>query len=451
MISNYRFLHTNGKDILILYLDFNYEFGGNDSKKKGLKEEISEYIRNNKINFHGGIITFVVGGVMIGNVIFNNNQFMNYKPFDNNDYVSNVIVNKIEKVKNEEIIDKSINILEKKEEKNVVNNKKEDSKKVEKKTQTVKANANTSKVVETNINNDNSNNKEVQVNEKEASNEIKEETLKVEDIQDNKTYINLQRKNGSLQKIELEEYIVGVVGAEMPALFNIEALKAQAIIARTYALKAKAKGRTLKDNESNQSYKTNEELQVLWGGNYNSYYTKVKMAVNETEGMVLTYNGNYIEAVYHSTSNGMTESSVNVWGNYYPYLVSVSSKYDNFNVSFSVSREISYQELTNKLGFYINKETIIELNGKTSGNRVESVKIDDHVYKGIDFRNILGLRSADFDIEFTDNGIIFTTRGYGHGVGLSQYGANGMAKNGYNYETILKHYYPGVNLTKKTG
>jgi len=164
--------------------------------------------------------------------------------------------------------------------------------------------------------------------------------------------------------------------------------------------------------------------------------------------MVLTYNGTYIEAVYHSTSNGVTESSVNVWGNYYPYLVSVDSKYDNLNVSFIKNIEISFQELSSKLGFDIDKETDILLIGKTSGNRVESVKIEDHVYKGIDFRNILGLRSADFDIEYTDSGIIFTTRGYGHGVGLSQYGANGMAKNGYNYEAILKHYYPGVSLVK---
>ena len=254
--------------------------------------------------------------------------------------------------------------------------------------------------------------------------------------------------DGSVMKMELEEYLVGVVGAEMPALFNSEALKAQAIIARTYALKAKAKGKTLKNNESNQSYKTNSELKAMWGDNYGGYYTKIKKAVDETAGMVLTYNGNYIEAVYHSTSNGITESSVNVWGNYYPYLVSVSSQYDNLNVSFVKNIEIDYQELSNKLGFDVNKETNIILDGRTSGNRVESVRIEDHVYKGIDFRNVLGLRSADFDIQKNDTGIVFTTRGYGHGVGMSQYGANGMAKNGYSYEAILKHYYQGVSIKK---
>ena len=419
LISNYRVIKNNGEERLILYLNFNYEFGGNRAKSKRIKQIIREYISDNKINFHGGIITFVVGGIMIGNVIFNNNEFRDYKPIDN--YISDSIVEKIEFDENKPVLEKEI----------VIDEIKEEEKKVEKK-EVVK------KVINNNVNTNSSNN--------DTNNE---ETTRVEEeILDNKTYINLQKKDGSVIKIELEEYLVGVVGAEMPALFNSEALKSQAIIARTYALKTNSKGRTLRDNESNQSYKTNSELKSMWGGNYQTYYNKVKKAVNDTEGIVLTYNGNYIEAVYHSTSNGVTESSVNVWGNYYPYLVSVSSQYDNLNVSFIKNTEISYQEISNKLGFNINKDTNIELNGKTSGNRVESVKIEDHVYKGIDFRNILGLRSADFDIEYTDNGIVFTTRGYGHGVGLSQYGANGMAKNGYNYEAILKHYYPGVRLTK---
>ena len=421
LISNYRVIKNNGVERLILYLNFNYEFGGKKVNKKTFKQEIMEYISDNKINFHGGIITFVVGGIMIGNVIFNNNEFRDYKPINN--YISDSIVEKID-IDKKPVLEKEI----------VIDEIKKEEVKIEKK-EVVK------KVIDNNNNNINANS-----NNNDTNNE---ETTKVEEeILDNKTYINLQKSDGSVIKIELEEYLVGIVGAEMPALFNSEALKAQAIIARTYALKANSKGRTLRDNESNQSYKTNSELKSMWGGNYQTYFNKVKKAVDETEGVVLTYNGNYIEAVYHSTSNGVTESSVNVWGNYYPYLVSVSSQYDNLNVSFIKNIEISYQEISNKLGFNINKDTNIELNGKTSGNRVESVKIEDHVYKGIDFRNILGLRSADFDIEYTDNGIVFTTRGYGHGVGLSQYGANGMAKNGYNYEAILKHYYPGVRLTK---
>ena len=420
LISNYKIIRTNGEERLILYLNFNYEFGGKDGKRLGLKEAIKEYISDNKINFHGGIITFVVGGIMIGNVIFNNNEFSDYKPIDN--YISDSIVEKIEI--NNSILEEETLVEEiKKEEKKI--------EKIEVEKQVI----------------DSNNQVNVSGNSQKIENNV--EPVKVEEeVPDNRTYINLLMNDGSVTKMELEEYLVGVVGAEMPALFNSEALKAQAIIARTYALKANGKGKTLKANESNQSYKTNSELKAMWGDNYGGYYTKIKKAVDETAGMVLTYNGNYIEAVYHSTSNGITESSVNVWGNYYPYLVSVDSKYDNLNVSFVKNMEISYQEISNKLGFVVDKDTNIELVGKTSGNRIESVKIGEHVYKGIDFRNILGLRSADFDIEYTDNGIVFTTRGYGHGVGLSQYGANGMAKNGSSYEAILKHYYPGVNLKK---
>ena len=252
--------------------------------------------------------------------------------------------------------------------------------------------------------------------------------------------------NGKIEKVELEEYIIGVVGAEMPAAFHIEALKSQAVISRTYALKAKSKGKTLSDNESTQSYKSNDELKKIWGSNYDTYYNKIKKAVSETKGMYLTYKGNYIEAVYHSTSNGKTESSINVWGNSYSYLVSVESKYDTLNSSFTKSKKISYDELSKKLGFNINQETEFNIISKTSGNRVNKIDIGKKEFTGVQLRNLLGLRSADFDIINEVDGVVFTTRGYGHGVGLSQYGANGYAKNGLNYQKILLHYYPGVSL-----
>ena len=265
---------------------------------------------------------------------------------------------------------------------------------------------------------------------------------------DNNIYISLN-KNGKVSKIELEEYLIGVVGAEMPAAFHIEALKAQAIVSRTYALKKHSKGEVLKANESNQSYKTNSELKSLWGSNYETYYNKIKKAVTSTKGKYLTYNGKYIEAVFHSTSNGKTESSVNVWGNSYPYLVSVASPYDNLNKTFTKSVKISFNDLSKKLGFSINQETTWQIVSKTSGNRVKEIKVDNHSYSGVALRNLLGLRSADFDVSVKEDGVVFTTRGYGHGVGLSQYGANGYAKNGSTYEQILKHYYKGVKISVK--
>ena len=233
----------------------------------------------------------------------------------------------------------------------------------------------------------------------------------------------------------------------MPAAFNTEALKAQAIIARTYALKANSKGQILSDNESTQSYKSNDELKSIWGSNYTTYYNKIKDAVNSTKGAYLTYNGEYIEAVYHSTSNGKTESSSNVWGNYYPYLVSVESPYDNTNPSYEMAKEITYNELSSILGIEINADTEINILGYTTGGRIENITISGNTYTGVKFRNLLGLRSADFDITKNETGITFKTRGYGHGVGMSQYGANGMAKNGYTYKDILKYYYSGVNIS----
>ena len=267
--------------------------------------------------------------------------------------------------------------------------------------------------------------------------------MNVEEI-DTNTYITIQRSNGQMETIELEEYITGVVSSEMPALFHTEALKAQAIIARTYALKAISKGKLLTDSNSTQNYNDINQLKNMWGGNYNTYYNKVKDAVNSTKGMYLTYNGTYIEAVYHSTSNGKTESSVYGWGNYYPYLISVDSQYDSLNPSFLVSTTISYEKLSSLLGMDINSDTEFNITDRTDGDRVKTIIVNDKSYTGTSFRNLLGLRSADFDIEKTDDGVIFTTRGYGHGVGMSQYGANGMAKNGYSYSGILSHYYPGT-------
>ncbi|MBR6113235.1 MAG: stage II sporulation protein D, partial [Bacilli bacterium] len=274
-------------------------------------------------------------------------------------------------------------------------------------------------------------------------NKIEEET-KIEE--QNKTYVNVKRSNGQVLTLELEEYVVGVVAAEMPAAFHEQALMAQSVIARTYALKAIQKGQVLTDNESTQSYKSNDELKLKWGSSYNTYYNKIKNAVSSTEGIYLTFNGTYIEAVYHSTSNGRTEDSSNVWGNSFPYLVSVESEYDSLNPSFISEKTITYQELSSKLGIDINTDTEFNIISKTSGNRVETLQIDGKDYNGVQFRNLLALRSADFDITKTDTGITFTTRGYGHGVGLSQYGANGMAKAGYSYEQILKHYYKGVTI-----
>ena len=233
----------------------------------------------------------------------------------------------------------------------------------------------------------------------------------------------------------------------MPASFNIEALKAQAIVARTYALKRISENKILTDTLSTQVYKDNSELKNMWGNDFNKYYNKVKESVDSTKGIVMTYNNKYIDAVYHSTSNGKTEDAIYVWGNNIPYLKSVDSSFDKNVSSYERKKEMSLEEISNILDTNITKDTIFILERNTS-NRVVNVKFNDIELTGTTFRSLLGLRSTDFTIELSDSSIIITTHGYGHGVGMSQYGANEMAKSGYNYENILTHYYKGITITK---
>ena len=235
----------------------------------------------------------------------------------------------------------------------------------------------------------------------------------------------------------------------MPASFNKEALKAQSVLARTYTLKCLKNGKTITDNSSTQNYKSINELKNMWGISFDTYYNKIVNAVNSTKGEYLSYNGDYIEAVYHSTSNGKTENSINVWGNSFPYLISVESIYDNTNKNFIVSKFFTYEEISNKLERIITSDSIFNIISRNESGRVNNIEIDGINYNGVDFRTLLGLRSTDFDIEKVNDGVFITTKGYGHGVGMSQYGANGMANNGYSYKDILFHYYRGVNISKK--
>ena len=259
--------------------------------------------------------------------------------------------------------------------------------------------------------------------------------------------VTIYRSNGSILEIELEEYIVGVVAAEMPASFSSEALKAQAVVARTYALKRVSTGQKLTDTVSTQAYIDVSQMKQKWGNDFSKYYNKIKKAVEETTGEYITYNGEYINAVYHSTSNGYTEDAKNVWQESYPYLKSVESIWDKNVSSYQRTITKDYNNLLDVTGLSDENLEINILNRNTSG-RVETIQVGNNIYTGVEFRNLLGLRSTDFDIEFVDGNIQITTRGYGHGVGMSQYGANEMSKQGYNYRQIIGHYYTGVQIQK---
>ena len=432
MINGYNIRKINGEEVLCLYLDLSSEFANLDSKKnKNLKKEIKKYIKKNKINFKGVKVALVIGGFLVGTVMLNNvNQTDNN--FNNNSIVA---------IMNEEHDDiTSNNTLQEDENKEDVVLQDSDVD-VDNKANNVE-NTTTSQINKEEVKNKNNvvkeNNNKVEVK--------KEEDIVKEEVIDNNIYVNVRRNNGNIEKYELEEYIIGVVGAEMPASFNKEALKAQSVVARTYALKSIKNNKQLTTDNSTQNFKDNNELKKMWGSSYNTYYNKIKSAVLETKGLYLSYNNDYVDAVYHSTSNGNTEDAVYVWGNSVPYLKSVSSDYDNTNKNYNSTITLTYNEISNKLKNSIDSNTKFNIISKTSGNRVKEIEINGTTYSGVEFRKLLNLRSADFSIENNGANVVISTNGYGHGVGMSQYGANGMANNGSSNTDILLHYYTGVSI-----
>ena len=450
VINGYTIRKVNGQDVMYLFFDFNYEFSSFDfmAKREKIHDVVRNFIREHNIVFKGATIALVAGGILFGSINLSSPSFSQMSMNNNvsieekvNNLKSNVDIGKTKE-------DISFNDNVNSSNKEVVVNTDSPSIVVDNKSDIVANDVSSNSSDD--VNNESISEPVARISEPVVSSTVSEpivnEPVVNEPIVDNNIYVSVRRSSGDVINLELEDYVIGVVSAEMPALFSSEALKAQAVIARTYALKANSVGRVLSDNESSQSYKSDGELYNLWGANYSSYYNRIRDAVMSTKGMYLTYNGNYIEAVYHSTSNGYTEDSLNVWGNYYPYLISVDSSFDTSNPSFSMSKSFSYDELSSKLGIYVSVDSVFNILGLTGSGRVSGISVDGNYFSGVDFRNKLGLRSADFDILKTDGGVVFTTRGYGHGVGMSQYGANGMGKAGYSFSDILFHYYPGVSL-----
>ena len=253
--------------------------------------------------------------------------------------------------------------------------------------------------------------------------------------------------NNNIEEKNLEEYIVGVLAGEMPASFELEALKAQAVAARTYAMYKinNAHGEyDVIDTINDQVYLTKDEMQEKWGTDYQIYYDKIYDAVSTTQNQVIKQDGKVIKAFFFSMSNGYTEDSIAVFkeGN----IKSVESPYDNESIEkFKVTTKFTNNDLKEKLS--LSTENIkIEIIKTSETNRVLEVKVNNKSYTGIEFRKLLNLRSTDFTLEKLSDGYNITTKGYGHGVGMSQYGANGMAQNGSKYDEILKYYYQGTNI-----
>lgn len=260
----------------------------------------------------------------------------------------------------------------------------------------------------------------------------------------------LDESTNEITNINLEDYIIGVVAAEMPASFELEALKAQAVAARTFAMYKKETRNLDYDlikGVKDQAYKDNKTLLAQWKVNFFTNYLKIRQAVEETQGQVLTYNGEVINAFYFSMSNGYTENCELVFAQDLPYLNSVSSKWDNESLNnYSYTIIFSKEDFCSSLGITCDSVEIQDIT-RSDSNRVLTITINNQTFKGTEMRSKLGLRSTDFDIVIIESGVTITTRGYGHGVGMSQYGANGMAKEGYSYEEIVKYYYQNTEIT----
>ena len=247
--------------------------------------------------------------------------------------------------------------------------------------------------------------------------------------------------------LDLEEYVIGVVAAEMPASFNDEALKAQAVAARTYAvykMEHATREYDLIADISNQAYITIDKMKIKWNDEFNKYYEKIKKAVSATENLIMTYNDETIISYYFAMSNGSTENVSQVFGEQKDYLTSVDSSWDKSVNNYEVINTISKIDFCTKLNISCDAIKISNIQKSNTG-RVNSININGKNFKGTKVRTLLGLRSTDFNIEITDV-IKITTKGYGHGVGMSQYGANEMAKLGYKYDEILKYYYQNIEL-----
>ena len=303
-------------------------------------------------------------------------------------------------------------------------------------------------------------NVEAKVSSNDVSNENTEKKAEIENY-DYKNYGSiklLHTKTGEVEEVAIDTYLVNVVSAEMPADFEIEALKAQAVVARTYTIykiqnKKHDNADICDDSACCQAWVSKEERFARWEESVReSNWQKIEQAVNETKGKIITYEGKPINAFFHSNSGGKTEIPVNVWGGTgYPYLQVVETSGEDNYTQYNSEVVLSNEELLEKLkvnysdiSIDFNNNDDLKILEYTDSGRVKTVKFGNHNLSGTETRSLLGLRSTNFEIIKENGNIKFSVKGYGHGVGMSQTGANTLAKEGKSYEDIINHFYIGV-------
>ncbi|MBX7379351.1 stage II sporulation protein D [Clostridium chauvoei] len=307
---------------------------------------------------------------------------------------------------------------------------------------------------------DKSNSKEAPTKPPEVVTE-KATTIEMDGSETIKVFITNENK---VIEVPLEEYVQSVVSGEMPASFEPEALKAQAIAARTYVAtkklkqceKAKSVGAYVCDTTHCQVYLTKESRMNKWSeADKESNWKKIEEAVSATKGQVLTYDGNLVMyPQFFATSSGKTENSVDVFSNSVPYLVSTESSGEEIAPKFTSEKPINIDEFINTINSSYPNASLsadnlsgnIEIIERSEAGGVKQIRVGKEKIKGTDFRHLLKLNSTNFQFEVAGNEVVFKCKGYGHGVGMSQWGANVMAKEGKGYEEILAHYYTGIEL-----
>ncbi|NLY74509.1 MAG: stage II sporulation protein D [Firmicutes bacterium] len=265
---------------------------------------------------------------------------------------------------------------------------------------------------------------------------------------------------GKVYRFDLEEYLIGVVAAEMPASFELEALKAQAVAARTLAIRRMKRfsgqgcqhfeGADFCDDPAeHQAWLGEKSLKKRWPGwSYYGYYNKIKRAVRETSGIIMTYRDRPIDAVFHSTCGGETAAAKDVWNYEIPYLTRVKCDFDKHSPRYRNTFFFSWTELERRFQIPAASFKNMKKESMTPQGRVIALGIGGKRIKGSEFRDKLGLTSTCLNWETVSSGLSFTVVGYGHGVGLCQYGADGLAKKGWPFHRILKYYYRGITFSK---
>ncbi len=285
---------------------------------------------------------------------------------------------------------------------------------------------------------------------KEVSGEPEEMTISV-----------YNSKSGEVSEMNFRKYIIGVVAGEMPMEFHSEALSAQCAAAATVARRKLMMGSDESisgavistDSAVHQAYLSEEEMRERWGEDFEKYYEKLVKAVDEAIGYGIFYEGQLIDAVYHAVSTGVTEDAVNVWANSESYLKSTDSEGDKLSPkysSFHCEPFESFQEKMKEKGVVLGEDKALWISGAeyTDAGTLIKVNIGDGTFSGSEIRDMFSLRSAAVTLSITSEGVNMDVKGYGHGVGMSQYGADYLARQGYSWQEILTHYYSGVNIEK---